>query len=165
MGNIYGTGAQGQGSSVPVDYSNKQACNKDGTFLKTAGIIALVMASPFIVPIVLFMALAVVAVVALMFGAMHEAAPWILLGLVFCFIKPLKQRLSGQQQNNELLERINVLEGELAEARKQIFELEEGADFHRRLAESSKKGTVNNDFPVYVNLSVTNAKNISAPPR
>jgi hypothetical protein len=142
---------------VPVEQSQPPAGKSDGSFLKIAGIVGLVMASPFIAFSAFFAIVCIMACVAMICGTMHEFAPWIFLGLMLCgFVPAIRDRITGKYDQQRLKNQIDFLQAELLEAKKHILELEEGADFHRKLAESNSK-LANVDRPLNVNLSVTKA--------
>jgi len=142
---------------MPVEKNHQTTGKSDRTFLKVAGIVGLVMASPFIAFSAFFAIVCIMACIAMICGSMHEFAPWIFLGLMLCgFVPAIRDRITGKYNQQKLKNQIDFLQAELLEAKKHILELEEGADFHRKLAESNSK-LANIDRPINVNLSVTKA--------
>jgi hypothetical protein len=120
--------------------------------------IGLVAASPFIVVITLFAFACVVAISAMFFGTMHTYAPWLLLAVMaICLVPAIRDRMTGKYETDRLQKRIEILEAELAEAKKEILEFEEGIDFHRKLEETNRK-TAARSLPTNVTISVRQVK-------
>jgi hypothetical protein len=123
---------------IPEPPQRPPVKSQDGTVLKVAGIIGLVMASPFIAFIGLFALICVLVFGTLFFGSLQTVAPWALLTLTaVCLLPALRDRINGKHETEKLQWQIDCLQHELHEAKKQIMELEEGADFHRKLAASN----------------------------
>ena len=140
--------------SVPAEKSSQPAHFFDRALLT----IGLVLASPFIFVIACFVIACAMAVAVMLFGTMHEIAPWTLLTvLAICLVPAIKDRITGKYNNLQLQKRFETLEAELMEAKKQILELEEGVDFHRKLEETNKN-LAGSDLPANVTLSVTSTK-------
>lgn len=110
----------------------------DGTAVKMATIFGLICASPLLI---VFGSLTIISVIAIVFGTMHSLVPLLLVALlVASFLPAVRERLSGKHDSKALEERMALLEKELSDARQQILQLEEGADFQHKLklSESAK---------------------------
>jgi hypothetical protein len=138
-------------ANLPVE-KTKQPASALNKVLLTIG---LVVASPFIFFLLFFVVACLTAIAAMLFGTMHEFAPWLFVTLLAIgFVPSIKDRVTGRYNSKELQKRVETLEAELSEARKHIHELEEGIDFHRQLEQTNTK-IARSNLPVNVALSVT----------
>lgn len=113
----------------------------ESTIVKLAKIVALVIASPFILgfSVVAFVTVAtiVVALVTSGAGTVSTAAPWLFGAVVVCALLPaLQSRVSNKKQVVMLQQKIHALELELSEVRLESIKAHESAEFHRRLNET-----------------------------
>jgi len=112
---------------------------KENTAVGIAKICGLVCVSPLLI---IFGSATIIALAAILFGTMHEVAPWIILAICVSSLMPaVRDRISGKKELQAMQIELDALRAELAETRLQMLELEEGHKFDRSLKTSSTESS------------------------
>ncbi|MBZ0187242.1 MAG: hypothetical protein K8F91_13430 [Candidatus Obscuribacterales bacterium] len=107
---------------------------KESTALGIAKVLGLVCVSPLLI---VFGFLTVVSVFGIVFGTMHEVAPWIIVALlIFSLVPAVRDRISGKYDVADLTAQLALLQAELSETKMHLLEIEEATRFDKNLQSS-----------------------------
>ncbi|MGD9683740.1 MAG: hypothetical protein AB7W16_21450 [Candidatus Obscuribacterales bacterium] len=121
--------------NLPDRTSEKQ----ENTAVGIAKVIGLICVSPLLI---IFGSVTLIALAGILFGTMHEVAPWIILAIcVTGLIPAIRDRISGKKELQAMQIQLDALRAELAETRLQMLELEEGHRFDRTLETSTTQSS------------------------
>ncbi|MCA9801189.1 MAG: hypothetical protein KC777_04345 [Cyanobacteria bacterium HKST-UBA02] len=121
--------------NLPDKTSGKQ----ENTAVGIAKVIGLICVSPLLI---IFGSVTLIALAGILFGTMHEVAPWIILAIcVSSLIPAIRDRISGKKELQAMQIQLDALRAELAETKLQMLELEEGHRFDRTLKTSSTESS------------------------
>ncbi|MBK9144870.1 MAG: hypothetical protein IPM23_20455 [Candidatus Melainabacteria bacterium] len=112
---------------------------QENTAVGIAKVLGLICVSPLLI---IFGSVTLIALAGILFGTMHEVAPWIILAICVSSLMPaIRDRISGKKELQAMQIQLEALRAELAETRLQMLELEEGHRFDRTLETSATESS------------------------